>query len=44
MGTSSGPEPNEFPEPSLRSPRSYGLGAAGGYEHGEGSLVPQSKK
>jgi hypothetical protein len=31
----------EFPRASPPSPQSYGLGVAGGYQHGEGSFVPQ---
>jgi hypothetical protein len=42
-GTSSGSEPAESPEASPPSSRSYGLGATGGYQHGERSSVPQSE-
>jgi hypothetical protein len=44
VGASSGPEPAESPEASPPSPRSYGLGFAGGYEIGEDSSVTQSQK
>jgi hypothetical protein len=43
-GVSSGPEPTESPRTSPMSPRSYGLGAIGGYHPGEGSSVPQPEK
>jgi hypothetical protein len=42
--TSSGLEPVESPRASPPSPQSYGLGAASGSQHGEGSSVPQSEK
>jgi hypothetical protein len=41
IGTSSGPEPAESPRASPPSPQSYGLGVAGGSQHGEGTSVPQ---
>jgi hypothetical protein len=44
VGTSSGPEPTESHRTSPTSPRSYGLGAAGGYNLGEGSSVPWLEK
>jgi hypothetical protein len=44
VGTSSNPKLAESLEASPPSPRSYGLGSAGGYQPGEGSSVPQSKK
>jgi hypothetical protein len=44
VGTSSGSEPDEFPEASPPSSRSYGLETAHGYQPGEGSSVPQSEK
>jgi hypothetical protein len=40
VGTSSGLESIESLKASPPSPRSYGLRAADGYQHGEGSLVP----
>jgi hypothetical protein len=43
-GTSSGPEPVESPRASSPSPQSYGLGAAGGSQYGEGLSVPQSEE
>jgi hypothetical protein len=43
-GTSSGLESSKSPEASSPSPWSYGLRAAGGYQHGEGSSVPQSEE
>jgi hypothetical protein len=42
--TSSDPEPDEFPEATPSSPRSYELRVVGGYQPGEGSSVPQSEK
>jgi hypothetical protein len=44
MGASSAPEPTESPKASPPSPRSYGLGVTGGYQPGEGSSAPQSKR
>jgi hypothetical protein len=43
-GTSSGPEPTESSRTSPMSPLSYGLGAIGGYHHGEGSSMPLPEK
>jgi hypothetical protein len=40
-GTSLDLEPDEFPEASPPSPRSYGLGVACGYQPSEGLSVPQ---
>jgi hypothetical protein len=40
-GSPSGSEPAKSSEASPPSPWSYGLGAAGGYQHGGGSSVPQ---
>jgi hypothetical protein len=40
VGVSSGPKPTESPRTSPTSPRSYGLGATGGYHPREGSSVP----
>jgi hypothetical protein len=41
---SSRPESAEHPKMPRPSPRSYGLGAPGGSQNGEGSSMPQSKK
>jgi hypothetical protein len=35
------PEPTEHPEVSPQSPKSFGLGAPGGRQPGEGSSVPR---
>jgi hypothetical protein len=44
VGTSSVSEPTESPRASPPSPRSHGLGAASGSQHGEGSSAPQPEE
>jgi hypothetical protein len=38
------PEPTEHPEVSPQSPKSFGLGAPGGRQPGEGSSVPRFRE
>jgi hypothetical protein len=38
------PEPTEHPEASPESPKSFGLGAPGGHQPGEGSSMPRFEK
>jgi hypothetical protein len=44
VGASLVPKPNESPSASPPSPRSHGLGAAGGSQRSEGSSAPQPEE